>query len=64
MARNFKLSINLDGSTMQTGADVADALMVTASKLAGQVDFGPTERGVIRDADGAVVGMFEVEAVA
>lgn len=58
----FKLSITLGNDAMQTGADVADALMRTASRFVEQVDFGPTERGVIRDLNGNVVGLFEVEA--
>lgn len=56
----FKLSITLGNASMLTGADVAEALIRTASKFTEQVDFGPTERGIIRDLDGNTVGLFEV----
>lgn len=60
MAKQFKLSITLGNDAMQTGADVADALMRTAAKFTEQVDFGPTERGTIFDLNGNLVGLFEV----
>lgn len=56
----FKLSITLGNDTMLTGADVAEALIRTAAKFNRQVDFGPTDRGIIRDLDGNTVGLFEV----
>lgn len=56
----FKLTINLGSDGMSTGADVAEALMRTAAKFNRQVDFGPTDRGIIRDLDGVTVGLFEV----
>lgn len=56
----FKLSITLDNAAMQTGADVGEALIRTAAKFVDQVDFGPTERGIIRDLNGNTVGLFEV----
>lgn len=60
MAKQFKLSITLDNAAMQTGADVAEALIRTASKFTEQTDFGPTERGTIFDLNGKLVGLFEV----
>lgn len=59
----FKLSINLGSDGMSTGADVAEALIRLAAKFSGQVDFGPTERGIIRDLNGHTVGLFEVDHV-
>lgn len=56
----FKLSIKLGNAEMQTGADVAEALIRTAAKFTDQVDFGPTERGTILDLNGNLVGLFEV----
>ncbi len=60
----FKLSITLGNDTMQTGPDLAAALMIVASKLDGQVelksDVLPDTRGIIRDLDGNTVGLFEV----
>lgn len=60
MAQQFKLTITLGSDAMRTGADIAGALIRTASLFVPQVDFGPTESGVIRDLDGKLVGMFQV----
>lgn len=61
MAR-FILSITLGSDNMTTGADVAESLMLIASKLNRDVKLHEEDRGVIRDRAGDTVGLFQVDA--